>query len=346
MDFAYAIIQWYEKNKRDLPWRSTKDPYTIWLSEIILQQTRVAQGMPYFYKFKIAFPTVADLANATEHDVLRLWQGLGYYSRARNLHKTAQHVTSELSGEFPQNYDGLLKLKGVGSYTAAAIASFSFDEKVPVVDGNVFRVLSRFFDIETDIQSHIAKEQFRELAAALIPEGKAAVFNQAIMEFGALQCVPKSPDCESCPLNGGCLAFGGKKVAMLPFKSKKMRIRNRYLNYLIFVDEIGNTIIQERTQKGIWRNLYEFPLIEIDKELPAMDLELQIRNQTIVENAIDSILKINSKSQVHKLTHQHLHITFWKINVIGILANGINYDTLLTYPFPIVLFNFIERDWK
>jgi A/G-specific adenine glycosylase len=311
----------------------------------MLQQTRVAQGMPYYYTFTKAFPTVFDLANASEQEVLKLWQGLGYYSRARNLHKTAQHIAHSRNGVFPTSFKELMKLKGVGEYTAAAIASFSFDEVVPVVDGNVFRVLSRYFDIQTDIQSNGAKKEFFELALELMPKNNPALFNQAIMEFGALQCVPKNPNCGECPLNNGCLALQKKKVHLLPVKFKKVKVRNRYLNYLVFIDVDGNTQIQKRSDKGIWHNLYEFPLIESEQNVELKDFEVQIVNQGFVDNAILSFEELNEKSQVHKLTHQHLHIKFWRIAVAGTLANGIDYDTLLGFPFPIVLYNFIEKDW-
>lgn len=346
MDFANSLTRWYLKNKRDLPWRNTKDPYLIWLSEIMLQQTRVAQGTPYYYAFKEAFPSVFDLANASEEQVLKLWQGLGYYSRARNLHKTAQYVAVELNGEFPKTYNELLKLKGVGSYTAAAIASFSFNEDVPVVDGNVFRVLSRFFDVETDIASSSAKKEFTELAKELLPKNNSAVFNQAIMEFGALQCVPQNPNCNQCVLNSGCLALQKKKVQLLPIKSKKLKVTNRYFNYLVFSDTINKTMIQKRSKKGIWHNLYEFPLIESLQVLESEDFQIQLHQQNFIDNGIISFEEFNSISRVHKLSHQHLYIKFWKVNVDGILNQGIDYDTLLTFPFPIVLFNFIEKDWN
>ena len=255
MKFHNTLINWYLQNKRDLPWRKTTDPYQIWLSEIMLQQTRVAQGTPYFLSFTTAFPTVFDLAKANEEQVLKLWQGLGYYSRARNLHKTAQYVANELSGEFPDNYKDLLKLKGVGEYTAAAIASFSYNEPVPVVDGNVFRVLSRYFDMETDIAVASAKKEFAALAFELMPKDKPAIFNQAIMEFGALQCVPKNPNCNVCVFNTSCAALQKKKVDQLPVKSKKLKVRNRFFNYLVVSDDNENTIIQKRTAKGIWHNL-------------------------------------------------------------------------------------------
>src|SRR6478736_1262977 len=265
MIFSNILIKWYLQNKRDLPWRKTTDPYPIWLSEIMLQQTRVAQGMPYFLSFTTAFPTVFDLANASEEQVLKLWQGLGYYSRARNLHKTAQIVAFEMNGIFPDNYNDLLKLKGIGEYTAAAIASFSYNECVPVVDGNVFRVLSRYFDLETDIAQASAKKEFAALAFELMPKDNPAQFNQAIMEFGALQCVPKNPNCAECVFNDSCLALQKKKVNQLPVKLKKTKVRNRYFNYIIGIDEKENTIIQKRTAKGIWHNLYEFPLIETEQ---------------------------------------------------------------------------------
>ena len=346
MNFANSLTEWYLKNKRDLPWRNTQNPYFIWLSEIMLQQTRVAQGMPYFYSFTNAFPTVFDLANASEEQVLKLWQGLGYYSRARNLHKTAQHVAFELDGKFPDNYTALLKLKGVGSYTAAAIASFSYGESVPVVDGNVFRVLSRYFDIETDILSNNAKKEFTDLAYELIPKNNPALFNQAIMEFGALQCVPKNPNCAVCPLNNSCLALQKNKIDLLPVKSKKAKVKKRYFNYVTFLDEHQNTIIQKRTDKGIWHNLYEFPLIETEQEVDLEYLVEQLQRQDFAGNNILSVEQTRTESQIHKLTHQHLYIRFWKVQVAGSLLNAIDYSTLLTYPFPIVIFNFIEKDWK
>lgn len=345
MKFSKSLIQWYLQNKRDLPWRNTTNPYTIWLSEIMLQQTRVAQGLPYFLKFTEAFPTVFDLAKADEEHVLKLWQGLGYYSRARNLHKTAKQIAFELNGEFPKSYSELLHLKGIGQYTAAAIASFSYNENVPVVDGNVFRVLSRYFDVETDIASSGAKKEFTELATALIPKGQANTFNQAIMEFGALQCVPKNPDCGICIFNNSCLALQKKKVAELPVKSKKTKVTDKYFNYLVFSDDNYNTIISKRTQKGIWHNLYEFPLLEtISPETDETILAL-IQNQNFVESEIQDIQLYDTETIRHKLSHQHLHIKFWKVKVKGTLLNGIDCESASKFPFPIVIFNFIEKVW-
>ncbi len=229
MTFYDRITRWYLTNKRDLPWRKTTDPYAIWLSEIMLQQTRVAQGLPYFERFISTFPTVFDLAKADEEQVLKLWQGLGYYSRARNMHKTAQIVVDEFEGIFPPSYKELLQLKGVGEYTAAAIASFSYNEKVNVVDGNVFRVIARYLNVTTDISSATAKKEFVALANELMENRDSALFNQAIMEFGALQCVPKNPNCSSCVLNESCAALQLKRVDQLPIKSKKTKVRNRSL---------------------------------------------------------------------------------------------------------------------
>jgi A/G-specific adenine glycosylase len=345
MKFSNSLIQWYLQNKRDLPWRNTTNPYLIWLSEIMLQQTRVAQGTPYFLSFQNAFPTVFDLAKADEEQVLKLWQGLGYYSRARNLHKTAQYVATELQGNFPDSYNELLKLKGVGEYTAAAIASFSYNEVVPVVDGNVFRVLSRYFDVETDIALASAKKEFAALALELIPNDNPAIFNQAIMEFGALQCVPKSPDCTVCVFNDSCAALQKNRVDQLPVKSKKLKVRNRYFNYLVVEDESGNTVIQKRTSKGIWHNLYEFPLVETEKE-EGFDFVTEIIQKEFFEkNNIISVMEYNDKSIIHKLSHQHLHIKFWKVTLAGTIENGINSAVLKTYPFPIVIHNFIEKEY-
>jgi A/G-specific adenine glycosylase len=343
MQFSKLLIHWYLQNKRDLPWRNTINPYQIWLSEIMLQQTRVAQGLPYFLRFTEAFPTVLDLAKADEETVLKLWQGLGYYSRARNLHQTAKYIAFELNQEFPKSYSGLLQLKGIGEYTAAAIASFSYNENVPVVDGNVFRVLSRYFDVETDIASSGAKKEFAQLAAALIPDGRANIFNQAIMEFGALQCVPKNPDCSICIFNDSCRALQKKKISQLPVKSKKLKVTDRYFNYLVFSDENENTIISKRTQKGIWHNLYEFPLLEtISPETDDTILAL-IRTQNFTENEILEIQSCHPEVIRHKLSHQHLHIKFWKVKVTGRILNGIDWESASKFPFPIVIFNFIEK---
>ena len=231
VSFAPTLEEWYLRHKRDLPWRHTTDPYRIWLSEIILQQTRVAQGLPYYLRFIDAYPTLADLALAEEQELLRLWQGLGYYSRARNLHQTAKHIHHELAGEFPGTYRSLLTLKGIGAYTAAAVASFAYGERVPVVDGNVYRVLARVFGIDEDILSTGAKKTFATLATRLITDAiDPATYNQAIMEFGAIQCTPVAPDCLICPLQQQCVAYLTGRQRELPVKKKKAAVRERFLS--------------------------------------------------------------------------------------------------------------------
>ena len=347
MQFSKLLISWYLQNKRDLPWRKTHDAYLIWLSEIMLQQTRVAQGLPYFESFVTAFPTIFDLANASEEQVLKLWQGLGYYSRARNLHHTAKYVATELNGIFPDNYAALLKLKGVGDYTAAAIASFSFNEAVPVVDGNVYRVLSRIFDIETDISNANAKKEFQELALQLMTENTTsnpALFNQAIMEFGALQCVPKNPKCEVCVFNDKCLALKKDKVSSLPVKLKKTKVTNRYLNYIVFEDKLQNTQIQQRSAKGIWHNLYEFPLIETEADVSVEEI-IQLSAEKFGKSySIISVESLHTLPIRHKLTHQNLSIQFWKVQIDGVLSLGMPISEIKKFPFPIVIFNFIDKE--
>ena len=344
MIFSKQLIKWYLQNKRDLPWRETQNPYLIWLSEIMLQQTRVAQGLPYYEAFVTAFPTVFDLANASEEEVLKLWQGLGYYSRARNLHFTAKLIANELKGDFPSNYKDLLNLRGVGDYTAAAIASFSFGEAVPVVDGNVFRVLSRIFQVEADISNASAKKEFQELALKLMPGSQPALFNQAIMEFGALQCVPKSPNCEICTFNSKCLALKHNKVAELPVKTKKTKVTNRFFNYLIFEDDVENTVVQQRTTKGIWQNLYEFPLIEMPYNVDLEELIELVAAQNPDKYEIKSVQSLNIVPVNHKLSHQNLSIQFWNVKIKGLLNSGLPFSAVKKLPFPIVIYNFIKKD--
>jgi A/G-specific adenine glycosylase len=341
MNFSKILATWYLENKRDLPWRKTDNPYFIWLSEIMLQQTRVAQGMPYYKAFTAAFPTVFDLAAAEEEQVLKLWQGLGYYSRARNLHATAKYIAEDLAGVFPSDYKSLLQLKGIGEYTAAAIASFSFNEVVPVVDGNVYRVLARYFNVTTDIASGKAKKEFTALAKELILKENPALFNQAIMEFGALQCVPKNPNCTICVLNTSCSALSQKKVIDLPVKSKTLKVKTRFLHYLFIVDNNNKTKINKRTAKGIWHNLYEFPLIETEKS-EADEAILKLIQEKVKNNT--EIVLLESENIIHKLTHQHLHIKFWKVKQNEIFKKGLDYEALNKFPFPIVLHNFITHN--
>lgn len=307
--FAEKLLRWYARHRRDLPWRQTTDPYRIWLSEIILQQTRVAQGMPYYAKFVEAFPTVEDLANAEERDVLRLWQGLGYYSRARNLHQTAKIVVADYGGRFPDTYAGLLKLRGIGSYTAAAIASFAFGERVAVLDGNVFRVLARVFGIDTDITTTAAKKQFTDLANRLISPGEPAQYNHAIMDFGATQCVPVSPQCLFCPLAFECEANATGRQAVLPVKKKKAPVRERFFHYLV-VGQGNRLLMRERTGRDVWQGLFDFYLVEADEfqepdEWTSDDFLDRLLPQATVEDA--------SEEFVHVLSHQRIRARFWNL---------------------------------
>jgi A/G-specific adenine glycosylase len=339
MSFSTKIINWYNQNYRDLPWRNTTDAYKIWLSEIILQQTRVSQGLPYYINFINAFPTVKDLANADEQQILKLWQGLGYYSRARNLHFTAKYVMENYNGIFPNSYEELLKLKGIGTYTAAAIASFSSNEAVAVLDGNVFRVLSRVFNVDYDISQNSSKKYFIELATKVLSQTNPAIHNQAIMEFGALQCVPKSPNCIACVFNDSCEAFKLKKVSELPVKSKKVKVTKRFLSYILVKDASENYEMNKRTENGIWKNLYEFPCIESESEIE----ETEILNQLNVKYEIKNFHYFDSFDVLHKLSHQHLNIKFYTIEIEDAINDGYTFDEVKQLPVPIVLHNFIEK---
>lgn len=313
--FTEKLLHWYPVHRRDLPWRATRDPYIIWLSEIILQQTRVAQGLPYFRTFVEKFPTVSQLAAAPEEEILRTWQGLGYYSRARNLHTCAREIVSKWDGTFPDNYKELLKLKGVGPYTAAAIASFSYREAVAVVDGNVFRLLSRYFGIYSDIGSTAGKKEFETLANQIIPAKQPDEYNQAIMEFGALQCVPKSPDCGSCPLKENCFAREKDLVSVLPVKEKKVKVKSRYFIYY-HIQAGEYTVVNRREANDIWQGLVDFPL----EECQSMDeiQSLQPENLTIF-NELSSLGpvfgEIGGKPFKHLLTHQKIFASFVKVTL-------------------------------
>ncbi len=310
-DFGEKLINWYKINKRDLPWRNTRDPYKIWLSEIILQQTRVDQGINYYLKFIDAFPTVQDLAGADEDEILKLWQGLGYYSRARNLHKAAKDVLHLFDGIFPRTYEAIKSLKGIGDYTAAAIASFAYDLPYAVVDGNVYRVLSRYAGVKTPIDSTLGKKEFTLLANQLLGNHSPHNFNQAIMEMGALQCKPSNPDCGSCPLNGGCYAFENKQVEFFPVKSKKTKIRNRFFHYLVISDE-NEFYIRKRKEKDIWNGLHDFPMIESKEKVEESELmngtewKRQFDNQELTSISV-------SKEFKHILSHQHIYAKFYRI---------------------------------
>lgn len=339
MEFSKVLITWYLQNKRHLPWRETTDPYKIWLSEIMLQQTRVAQGLPYYNKFLEAYPTVKHLALASEDEVLKLWQGLGYYSRARNLHATAKKVAFELDEKFPSTYKELKQLKGVGDYTASAIASICYHEATPVVDGNVYRVLARYFGVATPINTPAGIKEFKQLANAVKSVKQIATYNQAIMEFGATQCKPKSPNCNECPLQDSCKALQDKKVDVLPVKLKKLKVKNRYFNYLVYVDEAGCTLMQQRTQKGIWYNMYEFPLLETTAAASRQVILSYLEEQAMPFKAVSLY---NDSDIVHKLSHQHLHTKFWIVPLQNNLKEGITIEKAKKLPVPVLVANFID----
>jgi A/G-specific adenine glycosylase len=310
--FSDKIAAWYNLNKRDLPWRNTTDAYLIWLSEIIMQQTRVDQGMAYYNKFAKEFPTVKHLAKADNDKVMKLWQGLGYYSRARNLHTSAKIIAGKYKGQFPDQYEDILSLKGVGEYTAAAIASFAYNKVYAVVDGNVYRVLSRIFGIEIPIDSTLGKKEFYKLANELISKNEPGLHNQAIMEFGAMQCKPVNPDCSVCPFNGNCFALAKKRVSDLPVKEKKTKTRNRYFNYIV-LNHKGNTAINKRVEKDIWTNLYDFPLIETEKELSEEQF-LRSKEWKAFIGKTKYTIKAISVNYKHVLSHQKIYARFWEID--------------------------------
>ncbi|MDT0553981.1 A/G-specific adenine glycosylase [Urechidicola vernalis] len=343
MKFSNILTQWYLLHKRDLPWRNTTNPYFIWLSEIILQQTRVDQGMAYYFKFIETFPTVQDLANSSEEEVLNLWQGLGYYSRARNLHFSAKYIVDECKGEFPNTYSEIIKLKGVGDYTASAIASICFNESTAVVDGNVYRVLARYFAIETPINSTKGIKEFKLLAQELIDSKNAAMHNQAIMEFGARMCKPQNPDCSICPLNESCVSLQKKKVKLLPIKEKKIKIKKRHLNYVALISSDKKTILKKRVGKGIWQNLYEFKLIESESKIEKADLLSDLFFTDVLNGKQIELTKFNNDEIVHKLSHQHLFCTFWVVELDGEMSNGVHWNSIDDYPVPILIHNFVEE---
>ena len=344
-NFSTKLIDWYGKNKRDLPWRNEQNPYKIWLSEIILQQTRVVQGLPYYNRFIQLFPTVQDLAQADEKEVLRAWQGLGYYSRARNLHKCAKIIVEKFEGIFPKTYEQLLTLPGIGPYTAAALASFSYYERVAVVDGNVYRVLARVFGLSYDIALGKEQKKFWKKANELISVTDPASFNQAIMEFGAMHCTPASPKCEECVFNVECYARIHHKQQSLPVKTKKVKIRKRHFNYLVFTcnDKI---ILHERQAKDIWQGLYEFILLERERLL-SME---EILNIDFVKQLNLQILQVEeSQSYKHILSHQHIHARFFLIKLKSTISSSklnahyYTEDQILDLPKPVLISSYLNE---
>lgn len=343
--FAKTLLTWFASEGRSLPWRETKDPYVIWLSEIILQQTRVAQGLPYFVKFLDKYPSVCDFANADLDEVLRLWQGLGYYSRARNMHFAAQQVMEQFNGVFPSAYDDLLTLKGIGEYTAAAVSSFSAREVRAVVDGNVYRVLSRYFGIETPVNSTLGKKQFFDLAARLIDPDRPGDYNQAIMDFGALQCKPVGPNCKECVLNIDCEALKANSVNRLPVKIKKKNSINRYFHYFI-VRKGDHILMSQRGENDVWARLFEFPYMETKENLSLSEL----MGTPIFNTWFDSPSIIQLGSTVkHVLSHQNIFANFYLLeNEKALKVKKDNWNYYLSYKIDKLakhklIFGFLEK---
>ena len=337
-----SLLSWYSAAKRELPWRITGNPYHIWLSEIILQQTRVNQGLPYFEQFVSHYPTVQALALAPEQEVLRLWQGLGYYSRARNLHKAAKVVHDKFDDAFPDNYDELLTLPGVGPYTAAAIASIGFGEAVPVLDGNVYRVVSRLYKIDKDISQPATRKVFMSVLEKLIPGDRPGDFNQGLMELGALICSPQNPKCDICPLSLFCEARASQSQTMFPVKKKKVKVRDRHFHYVSFRYD-GLYGLQERVEKDIWQGLFQFLLME--EEVFSID-------DFIADNELQVEITSVSESYKHILTHQRIEATFYELHfdkeakfhsaLRKHALKSYTYEQMLNLPKPKLLVNYLD----
>lgn len=338
MSIAEILINWYSEHKRNLPWRTSIAPYNVWISEIILQQTRVDQGLPFYYRFLERFPNIKALSNANEDELLVVWQGLGYYSRARNMYFTAKHIVNNLNGKFPESSIELLKLKGIGHYTAAAIASVCFSENIAAIDGNVYRVITRLFDIDNPIDSKDGQSLIKKISSELIQNIDAGIYNQAIMDFGATQCTPKNPNCTKCPLIAKCLSYEQNTILQRPVKNKKNKQTDRFFTYIIIYNQ-QSVLINKRNQKDIWKGLFEFPMIETNHN-PQLD---QIINNnpfnTIIKDIKNPKIEIRP-SKLHILSHQRLHANF-------ILLKGdwqttdqftsVPIRELKNYAFPILL---------
>ena len=342
--FTGKLMEWYGVNKRDLPWRGTKDPYLIWISEIILQQTRVAQGYDYFMRFVSRFPDVQTLAEADEDEVMRYWQGLGYYSRARNLHEAAR----SMGGVFPRTYEGVRALKGVGDYTAAAICSIAYGMPYAVVDGNVYRVLSRYFDMDVPIDSTEGRKAFAALAQEMLDVRHPDTYNQAIMDFGALQCIPQSPDCSACPLADTCLAFARGRVSVLPVKQHKTKVTDRYFIY-IYVRANNEMLLRKRTGDDIWRNLYELPLLEVERPMDEREVCQLLQDREWVPRLGEGVTFVPLKRGLrHVLSHQVIHADFYGLALPFLPAGLADYvrvpiDGWGRYALPRLVHAFLEE---
>ena len=337
------IINWYKKNFRDLPWRATNDPYKIWISEVILQQTQVVTGLKYYYRFITEYPDIASLAAASQEQVLKLWQGLGYYSRARNLHNCSQIINDEYHGKFPQDKNALMKLPGIGEYTASAILSFAFNLPHPTLDGNVFRVISRYYDIHLPVDDPKNKKVFLEILSEMIAFADPRLFNNSMMELGATICKSDNPSCELCPLYVDCQARINGTLNLLPIKGKKLLKRTRFFNYLLIKHE-DTFFIRKRTKNDIWKNLYELPLLETNEKIEVDSLRILI-NKHIFTNTDYNIVK--QRSLQHVLTHQKIFVTFWTINLKNnpdFLTENclmVDMESYTKFPVPVLVSNFL-----
>jgi len=312
-DWSHKLLKWYEANKRELPWRGISDPYKIWLSEVILQQTRVNQGWEYYTRFTEKYPTVSKLAAASEHDILKLWQGLGYYSRARNMHYAAKEITVKYKVNFPTDYESIRALKGVGDYTAAAIASIAYKLPYPVVDGNVYRVYTRLLGISTPIDSTEGKKKIWEAAAELLPKTNPGSYNQAVMELGALCCTPKNPNCTECPLQTACYAYAHKQTSKFPVKQGKTKVRDRFLNYLVICNG-AKVLLRTRKGNDIWKGLNDFYCIETTEPISA-DKLITTKEFKALFQTTKPVIESVSESYKHILSHQKLNAQFIKIKI-------------------------------
>ena len=346
-DFTKYLMKWNEKqNLRSMPWKNEKDPYRIWLSEIILQQTRVEQGWAYYEKFINEFPTIEDLARASEKKVFKNWEGLGYYTRCRNLIATAKRIVKEYHGRFPSDYNTILGLKGIGSYTAAAIASFAFDLSYPVVDGNVQRVLARYFGITTSFDSASTKKMYYQLAQALLDKSQPGKYNQAIMDFGAMICKPKKPQCEVCPLNKDCMSYKKGWVSLLPVAKKKPRKKTRWLLFYLIETNEGQVYIRQRNEKDIWKNLYEFPLHEFKVPFPENHTDISLGTKNFLGGHPFSAGNI-SKLYKQELTHQTIYSRFFPIRINKPFSGLDGYflvskKLINSFPFPRLINQYLE----
>ncbi|MFN2394179.1 MAG: A/G-specific adenine glycosylase [Bacteroidales bacterium] len=354
MNFSYRLLQWYNKNKRDLPWRNSSNPYNIWLSEIILQQTRIAQGIEYYYRFLEKYPDIHSLAAATEDEILLLWQGLGYYSRARNMHAAAKKIVKVNNGDFPNDYQEILKLPGVGPYTAAAVSSIAFNTPAAAVDGNVIRVLARFFGIEDPVDDTKTTRQIHEIASELIDQQNPGMFNQALMDLGAMVCKPGKPTCEICPLANDCFARKTGLERSLPVKKQRKKQKDRYLHFFVLIAKKKDSKvfpIEKRTHNDIWKNLYQFPLLET----PGLELAPGHLENHPVFNNLDNSNFINPTNTLiyrftHLLTHQRIHAFFRIITLpedyyhnFEHEAEWVTFDEFLQKGKPVLISRFLEK---